>query len=111
MTPARQVKTHAPASFNTAERLRAFMEAHGLGVKELAELLCTSPQTLEAWFEDGMVAPPACLLALALALGTPARLQKEQVFPANSNSLAVRRSDAAAKAHANEEALRMVRAI
>ena len=112
MTPTCGMTAHAQKSPNTAERLRAFMEAHGLGVKELAELLSTSPETLEEWFQNDM-SPPACLLALALALGTPARVAKRTVaLPVPlQRGLSGQDRTATQRAREEEKALRMVRAI
>ena len=47
------------------ELLRIFLDAHGLGLEELAGLLRITPRTLEEWFSEGM-APPAVFLALAV---------------------------------------------
>ena len=47
------------------ELLWIFLDAHGLGLEELAGLLRITPWTLEEWFSEGM-APPAAFLALAV---------------------------------------------
>jgi transcriptional regulator with XRE-family HTH domain len=112
MNPTRGTAAHvAQNSGGITERLRAFMQTHGLGLEELAALLHTSPQTLEHWFQEGMT-PPACLLALALVLGTsPSRRDapREKVLPHGS-------AFSPANGHPSneseqEKALRMVRAI
>ena len=75
MISTREHATHAgQGSDSLTERLRDFMRTHDLSREELAGLLRTAPQTLDHWF-DGGDAPPACLLALMVLLGSTPKAQ------------------------------------
>jgi len=56
-------------SDNVLGLLRLFLDTHHLGLKDLADLLRITPQTLEEWFSECM-APPASCLALAVLFDT-----------------------------------------
>ncbi len=89
---------------SVTERLRAFMDAHGLSLNELAALLRTPPEIVEDWFKSGQT-PPPCLLALTILLAaTVPRSRSHSGANPNTSSLT---SDA----RALEEGLRRVRAI
>lgn len=100
---------NVPQSERTAERLRSFMSTHELSLSELAELLRTSPETLEEWLDSGS-APPAWLLALMILLpivpkGKGLRYAASEPVPDCFSSRLP------AITEAREEALRRVRAI
>ena len=53
-------------SGRVAERLHAFMQAHDLGLEELADWLKTHPRTLAQWFNGTAMAPACALISLPL---------------------------------------------
>ncbi len=104
----------AQSNDSSVERLRSFMQTHGLNLEELAALLRTPPQTLESWFDEG-TAPPACLLALMVLLEAQPQAQSYlgvRSKRAVSRGSSFRRENRVRLGGGDkEEALRRVRAI
>ena len=75
---------------SVAERLHAFMQAHDLGLEELADWLQTHPRTLAQWF-NGTTMAPACSL---IALPVISRLPQARVYPSQSKEEDLRRIQA-----------------
>ncbi len=71
-------------------RLHAFMQAHDLGLEELADLLHTHPRTLIQWFSGAAMAPACALISLPLV----SRLPQARVYPSHSKEEALRRVQA-----------------
>ena len=68
--PSCEAKSRTPqCGDNLLDLLRMFLDAHHLGLEQLAGLLRITPQTLEEWFSEDM-APPASCLALAVLFDT-----------------------------------------
>ncbi len=67
------------ASGSVADRLHSFMQAHDLGLEELADWLQTHPRTLAQWFDGTAVAPACSLISLSLISHLPqARVYRSQ---------------------------------
>jgi len=75
---------------NVAARLHAFMQAHDVGLEELADWLQTHPRTLAQWF-NGTAMAPACSL---ISLPVISRLPEARVYPSQSKEEALRRVQA-----------------
>ena len=75
---------------SVADRLHAFMQAHDLGLEELADWLQTHPRTLAQWFNGTAMAPACSLISLSLA----ARLPQARVYPSQSKEESLRRVQA-----------------
>ncbi len=73
-----------------AVRLHAFMQAHDLGLEELADVLNTHPRTLTQWFSGAAMAPACALISLPLISGLP----EARVYPSHSKEEALRRVQA-----------------
>ena len=67
-------------SVSVADRLHAFMQAHDLGLEELADWLQTHPRTLAQWFNGTAMAPACSLISLSLV----SRLPQARVYPSQS---------------------------
>ena len=80
--------SHAGGS--VVDRLHSFMQAHDLGLEELADLLRAQPQTLAQWFNGTAMAPACSLISLPLV----ARLPQARVYPSQSKEEALRRVQA-----------------
>ena len=77
-------------SVSVADRLHTFMQAHDLGLEELADLLQTHPRTLSQWF-NGTAMAPACSL---ISLSVVSRLPQARAYPSQSKEEALRRVQA-----------------
>ena len=60
---------HPRMSGSVVERLHSFMQAHDLGLEELADFLETCPHTLAQWFKGTAMAPACSLIPLSLRKG------------------------------------------
>ncbi len=77
-------------SGSVADRLRAFMQAHDLGLEELADFLRTPPRILAQWFSGATQAPACSLISLPLV----SRLPQARGYPSESKEEALRRVQA-----------------
>jgi hypothetical protein len=77
-------------SGSVVERLYSFMQAHDLGLEELADLLETHPHTLAQWFNGTAMAPACSLISLSLV----SRLPQARVYPTHSKEEVLRRVQA-----------------
>ena len=77
-------------SGSVVDRLHTFMQAHDLGLEELADWLQTHPRTLAQWFNGTAMAPACSLISLPLI----SRLQQARVYPSQSKEEALRRVQA-----------------
>jgi hypothetical protein len=77
-------------SGSVAERLHTFMQAHDLGLEELADWLQTHPRTLAQWFDGTTMAPACALISLSLV----SRLPQARVYPSQSKEESLRRVQA-----------------
>ena len=77
-------------SGSVAKRLHSFMQAHDLGLEELADLLETHPRTLAQWFDGTAMAPACSLIPLFLV----SRLPQARVYPSRSKEEELRRVQA-----------------
>ena len=77
-------------SVSVASRLHAFMQAHDLGLEELADWLQTHPRILAQWFNGTAMAPACSLISLPLA----ARLPQARVYPSHSKEESLKRVQA-----------------
>jgi hypothetical protein len=73
-----------------AERLHAFMQAHDLGLEELADWLQTHPRTVAQWFNGTAMAPACSLISLPLV----PRLPQARVYPSQNKEESLRRVQA-----------------
>ncbi len=78
------------SSGSVADRLHAFMQAHDLGLEELADLIQTHPRTLAQWFNGTAMAPACSLISLSLV----SRLPQARVYPSQSKEEELRRVQA-----------------
>ncbi len=75
---------------SVAGRLHAFMQAHDLGLEELADALSTHPRTLSQWFSGVAMAPACALISLPLISCLP----QARFYPSHSKEEALRRVQA-----------------
>ena len=77
-------------SGSVADRLHTFMQAHDVGLEELADWLQTHPRTLAQWFNGTAMAPACSLISLPLI----SRLPQARVYPSQSKEESLRRVQA-----------------
>jgi len=77
-------------SGSVADYLHTFMQAHDVGLEELADWLQTHPRTLAQWF-DGTAMAPACSL---ISLPLMSRLPQARVYRSQSKEESLRRVQA-----------------
>jgi hypothetical protein len=81
---------HPRASGRVVERLYSFMQAHDLGLEELADFLGTRPHILAQWFNGTAMAPACSLIPLSLV----SRLPQARVYPSHNKEEVLRRVQA-----------------
>ena len=77
-------------SGSVADRLHTFMQAHDLGLEELADWLQTHPRTLAQWFDGTAMAPACSLISLPLISCLP----QSRAYPSQSKEELLRRVQA-----------------
>ncbi len=90
MSVSRKLSRVSQNGSSVADRLHAFMQAHDLGLEELADWLQTHPQTLAQWFNGTAMAPACSLILLPLIPSLP----QARVYPSQSKEEALRRVQA-----------------
>ena len=81
---------HSRVSGRVVECLHSFMQAHDLGLEELADFLETCPHTLAQWFNGTAIAPACSLIPLSLI----SRLPQARVYRSHSKEEVLRRVQA-----------------